>query len=315
MLVQHIVLSCTNRKRTGTGAYPRLREVPPGDLATRASVWIDTVSASSRRQVVRDLYAGEYWQAGLGLSSVAARHHQAEVWAVSAGLGLVHGDDVVPAYAATFASRHPDSVVWSGRSTPGDQRRAWWTELAAWTGPGGGRRPRRLADLAATPDSRMLVCIGPDYVDAASDDLRAAHKILGDERLVVVGSSKAPPGVSDVWVRCPGKLRMRFGGSMASTGVRTARALIEQLEPSGRLNARAARDLVESWVTKAPSLPVADRPRLSDEELVAWIVADTAAHPDAATKSAALRRLRADGLACEQSRFGRIFARAAGGVS
>lgn len=301
-LTQHVILSCTNRKRGSSDAPLCLRDITAADTASRASRWIDAVSRRPATHRVEDLYIGEYWQAGQELARAAESLGPTRVAVVSAGLGLVRTDDEVPTYAATFTAGHADSVCLHGR--PSATRREWWSELSRWTGPSADRR---LVDLAENSRAHLLVCIGPDYLDAVADDLREAHKVLGSDRLVVVGSGAPPDGLSEVWVRCPGQLRMIVGGSMASTGVRTARALVEALDGRGLLDARRANQIVTRLLDDAAPLPKYERARMSDAEVRDWIRGDKAAHPGSSNKSASLRRLRQQNRACEQARFGRLY--------
>lgn len=311
--VQHIiVLSCTNRKRKD--AYPhnqRLRDIPPAPPRARAAAWIETVAGVPAWGPARDLYLGEYWQAGLDLARAAAHRSRTEVYVLSAGLGLVRSDAAVPGYAATFTRGHPDSVLGQSES-PDAVRREWWDALAHWTGPGDRGSPRKLSEVAGTPGAHLLVCAGRDYVGAAADDLRAAQDVLGNDRLVIIGSGDSPEGLADVWVQCPGQLRMRFGGSMSSTGVRVARAALEGLRPREFLGAHRAREFIAASLRCTEPLPRFDRTRLSDSDVLAWIHSDAKAHPGASNKTAALRRLRDGGRACEQSRFGRLYDAARG---
>lgn len=298
---QHIILSCTNRKRSSKDAPVRLRDIPAGTVADRAAAWIDAVSHQPARYRVRDLYAGEYWHAAIELAHAAASRGETRVSVMSAGLGLVDSDDEVPTYAATFTAGHADSVC--GRGEPTATRREWWSEITNWARSGSARR---LGELAETPGAHLLVCAGPDYLDAVADDLRAAHKVLGNGRLVIVGSQLPLEGLAEVWVRCPGQLRMRVGGSMASTGVRTARVLVEAVQ-RGVLDAERGNEIVASLLSEAPPLPSFERARMSDAEVREWIVGDKAAHPGSMNKSASLRRLRQQDRACEQARFGRLY--------
>lgn len=299
---QHVILSCTNRKRASTHAPVRLRDVPSGTVPDRAAMWIEAVSRQPASHRVRDLYLGEYWQAGLELAHAAAVRGETRVSVVSAGLGLVNAHDEVPTYAATFTAGHADSVC--DRGEPRAARREWWSEVANWGRCGSARR---LVELAETPRAHLLVCAGPDYLDAVADDLREAHKVLGNGRLVVVGSKEPLEGLSEVWVRCPGRLRMRLGGSMASTGVRTARVLVEAAGDRGVLDAERGNEIVAGLLNDAAPLPRFERARMSDAEVCEWIQRDKAAHPGSANKSASLQRLREQDRACEQARFGRLY--------
>lgn len=308
--IQHIILSCTNRKRADASPTSRLRDLPRTDLVGRARTWIESLCSSPTVGTPSELYRGEYWREGLALAAVAGTRGRAELSVVSAGLGLVRGDAALPSYAATFTQRHPDSVVLAGGNASSDRRR-WWDLLAQWAGPA-GEGPRRLADLAATPGSSFIVCLGPDYLDAVAEDLRLAHKRVGDDRLAIVSSAPPIDGLSDVWVRCPGQLRMPLGGSMASTSVRAARMILESVD-AGPVSATCARAVVQRALKKAAPLPQFERERLSDDQVIDWITDDARWHAESRNKSAALRRLRDSGRACEQGRFGELYDRAIDG--
>ncbi len=304
----HIVLSCTKRKRIGDASYPRLREVFTGDVEQRAARWISRIDGADASRPARDLYAGEYWRAGMGLAARASRLCPSSTWVLSAGLGLINLDDQIPAYGATFASGQEDSVVVKSDGAPASEvRRRWWSALASWQGPVGPGRPRRIADLAADRAASIVVCAGPDYLAAIRPELVDTLNVLGGERLLLFGSGAPETGLEGAWVRVPGQLRLRFGGSMSSTSVRAASAVIDEIAESGVLSGDQARSLVVSWCDATAPLPRPERKRLSDLDVALWIVSDSKAHPGSANKSSSLRRFRDDGLACEQARFGRLF--------
>ena len=281
----HIVLSCTNRKRISGASYPRLREVVAGDVEERAATWISRIDGADSTGSARDLYAGEYWRAGIDLAASAGRHFPTSTWVLSAGLGLINLDDHIPAYGATLASGHEDSVVVRSDLVSGvEVRRRWWSALASWQGPVGPMRPRRISDLS-DGEASIVVCAGPDYLAAIAPELVNALKALGRERLLVFGSGAADAGLEAAWVRVPGQLRLRLGGSMSSTGVRAASAVVDEIAASGVLNGDHARSLVGSWCEATAPLPRFDRRRLSDHDVALWISDDVKAHPGSANKS------------------------------
>ena len=59
---------------------------------------------------------------------------------------------------------------------------------------------------------------------------------------------------------------------------------------------------------KTADLPAFDGSRLSDDATLRWIASATAADPTL-TVTRALRQLRDEGFACEQSRFSELFGR------
>ena len=273
----------------------------------RVDQWAAMVSRAPRRHVAADLYAGEYWQTAMELASRAELAGQTQVSVASAGLGLVGIQDEVPMYAATFAARHPDSVLAaSGSGTHSQIRWQWWDRLTR-AAVLGRHRPRGLVDLAEHPtNTSVMVCIGRSYLDAVAVDLITLVRHLGDpERVMVFGSGAPLAGLEACWVAVPGCLRLTLGGSLSSTTPRAAMAVLAELgavPPS----ADRARSVVDTLVAKAGELPSFGRRRQGDEEILEWILNHLAQAPNG-SKTAALRSFRDEGNACEQARFGRLF--------
>lgn len=302
-----VVLSCTARKRASERGYPRLRSVGRARVADRIERWADLVSAVPCRYVAADLYAGEYWQTGMRLASSAELAGRIRVSVVSAGLGLVGIRDRVPMYGATLAARHPDSVLATlGSAAPSRVRQEWWDGLTHAEVLRRGR-PRYLADLAQHgSDASVMVCIGRSYLDAVAVDLRALVERLDDPERVMVFAAGAPPaGLEGCWVAVPGSLRLTLGGSLSSTNLRAAMAVLAELGTSTP-RAGKARSIVGALAATAGELPSFDRRRQCDEVISEWILDHLADTPNG-SKTAALRRFRDEGNACEQARFGRLF--------
>ena len=303
----HVVLSCTARKRASEPGHPRLRRVGRAPVPVRVERWAALVSRAPRRYKAVDLYAGEYWQTGMELASRAQLAGQIKVSVVSAGLGLVGLHDEVPMYSATLAPRHPDSVLAaSGSAAHSQVRQQWWDGLTR-AAILGHHRPSRLVDLAEhEPNASVMVCIGRSYLDAVAKDLATLVEHLGDpKRVMVFASGTALAGLERCWVAVPGSLRLTLGGSLSSTGPRAAMAVLAELGTSP-LNADRARSIVAKLVATTGELPSFDRRRQCDDMILEWIL-DHLVEVPKGNKTAALRRFRDEGNACEQARFGRLF--------
>ena len=303
----HVVLSCTARKRASEPGYPRLRSVGRAPVADRVEQWAALVSTAPRRYAAADLYAGEYWQIGLGLASRAESAGPIRVSVVSAGLGLVGVRDRVPMYSATLAGRHPDSVLAaSGSAAHSQVRRQWWDGLTH-AAVLGHHRPLRLVDLAEhETNASVMVCIGRSYLDAVAVDLAALVERLGDpERVMVFASGRPLAGLEGCWITVPGSLRLTLGGSRSSTSPRAAMAVLAELGTSPP-TAEKARTIVDTLAATAGELPSFDRRRQCDDAILEWILDYLAEAPNG-SRTAALRRFRDEGNACEQARFGRLF--------
>lgn len=303
----HVVLSCTARKRASEPGYPRLRNVGCAPVPVRVERWAALVSTTTRRYVAADLYAGEYWQTGKELASRAELAGPVRVSVVSAGLGLVGIQDEVPMYSATFGARHPDSVLAaSGSAAHSQMRRQWWDGLTR-AAVLGHHRPGRLVDLVEHgSNASLIVCIGRNYLDAVTVDLTTLVKRLGDpERVMVFASGMPLPGLEECWVAVPGSLRLTLGGSLSSTNLRAAIAVLEELGTAPP-DADRARNILGTLAATTGELPSFDRRRQGDDMILEWILDHLAEIPNG-SKTAALRRFRDEGNACEQARFGRLF--------
>ena len=134
---------------------------------------------------IRDrLYTGQHWSR----AAAAAARNGAEMWVISAGLGLLHVSDPVVPYEATFSSM-PFC------------HRTHWERLT--TRPPAERRCTSLRTLMqAKPDDRFVVAASPVYLRAVESDLLAGRgELTTPEHLQVVtskglGSPKAPSAIS-----------------------------------------------------------------------------------------------------------------------
>jgi len=284
--------------------------VDPAPISDRVEQWEALVSTASRQHVAADLYTGEYWRTAMELASRIPLIGETNVSVVSAGLGLVDLHDKVPKYGATLAAGHPDSVLACLSSgAPSQVRRQWWEELTR-SDVLGRHNPRRLVDLDEHgSDAGVLVCLGRSYLDAVAPDLISLVARLGNPGRVMVFASGPPrAGLEECWVPVAGGLRLILGGSLSSTNLRSAMAVLAELGTTPPSVDRARR-IVAALTATAGDLPSFDRRRQSDESILDWILDHLAKDPHT-TKTPALRRFRDGGNACEQARFGRLFERA-----
>lgn len=304
----HIVVSCTDRKRLAVPEARRLRAVRARGLDARLADWWARLQAPGEAVRAADLYAGDHWRVALGLPAVAGSHgYRTSLWVASAGYGLIHSDAKVRAYGATFSARHPDSVyspVVSQPATPSD----WWAGLARYPAPG-DPRPRRLSDLGSEdPAATLLVLASADYLKAMHGDLLEARAALSDPaRLLVVTRPGALAGaLAGNVVPSEARLRALVKGALPSLHSRVARRILAEADRHP-LRADVLADRWRRLAESQPPLEVYGRTPMTDDEIRGWIRKALAGRRRV-TKSGLLRALRDEGRACEQKRFGRLYA-------
>ncbi len=304
-----VVVTCSNRKRLPTPARLRVRTLRARNVAARARTWIarlDGVAAESL--IARDLYAGEHWQIARSLADVGREVGLAvEVWIASAGYGLVRWDHPLKPYAATFAPGHPDSVVPDLHPGRAEASGRWWQELSKWPGPQ-PHLPRSITALAAQhPGDHLVVALSSTYLAALRSDLVEARGSHPDHLLVVSAGTRGVPGLGSSLMPVDASLQIHVGGTRLSLNARVVRWLIQTWPQHHLESAQVSRCLVgfpqEPWQGPQP------RTRLTDDEVLEYILREQST-ATGSSKTVLLRRLRASGRACEQSRFGVLFANA-----
>jgi len=302
----HVFVACTKRKSQQPRDGLRLSEYQ-GRFSARADAWINRVADEAGDVQALDLYTGESWFVAKQICS--KMEELCSLWAISAGFGLVHSGDLLTSYSATLSAGHADSISRSGdQVTPTEATKMWWGKLCERQIPSNGDKHKSINSVAnAYPESALVVCGGRDYLIAIVDDVIKAKSQLSDpRRLVVFGAGNCPdPRIGDSWVQVSAKARQAVGGTMRSLSVRVAQRVLEATEPN-LFNSGSAQTVLSRLTASLDEFPQYRARRMSDQEIAAWILAESDERPSL-TQTFALRKLRDSGRACEQGRFGALF--------
>ncbi len=302
-----VIAACSNRKMIKPTRMLRGSSVPKGSLKEVAASWISRVRAANDRTPARALYCGRSFLE----AKAAATKLGADFYIASAGLGLVRQDTQIPAYNITVAGPTRDNVLHRvTKNSARDGIRAWWRTLSRLSPVGND-----LHDVVRNSHGLVLIALPSGYLDMLADDLGKVHaRSLTRIRIFTRAIPKSFP---EKLLPAVMPYDERLDGPDSSTpGTRSdfaARALrhfvdhIVSAMPNGDLDAH--RRAVSSAMEELRSRKNVTRIRQSDDQLIrliwrSWKAAD-------GKSSRMLRVLRDDlGVACEQSRFARLFAEA-----
>lgn len=300
----HIIASCSDRKTASPRRELRLRSIARTPAKRRVDLWRDALQEWGKERIeAKTLYCGEHWAVSRRIFDAALqRGFHPRLWVISAGHGLIAAEDLVSTYSATFSPYHPDTTD-SPDSAAGD----WWKHLTA-TSPRTGAT--QIADLAAGSRDHLLVICSPEYLRHVEADLLNAQN-SAKQRLFIVSSLRgtrlqADSRLHDSLLLAEAKLRLRFGGSLTSLNARLALDIVDHSR-DGRLDIAHSRNRLKRLMSDCPNLPQISRQRLTDDELERLILA--ALKKKATPQTRLLKVFRKNGLACEQSRFRKLFKR------
>ena len=123
------------------------------------TAWIEKIRTAPTETVASDLYAGR----GFGLAVEAAKIASGKLYILSAGLGLVAGDQQVPVYGLTVSGAHADSV--SSRVTGKLDVASWFSAVLS------SPYSEPWADVVSENSGRILVALTRPYARMVGQSL------------------------------------------------------------------------------------------------------------------------------------------------
>jgi hypothetical protein len=304
--VVNVVVTCTKDKRHPVAGDCQLRNVLGESVLDRIEEWQSRTGRYWKNSVrVADLYAGDHWA---NVRRMESSRFGIDIWVCSAGFGLIHFDDHVAPYAATFSPNHPDSVA--ARLPKSDRFVApehWWKATASKWKSKFRNRPRSLTELAvAYPNRSLLVVASDNYMRAIAEDLREGVSRLADpDQLSIVSAGvKKLGGLDQNLIPCDARMQAILGGARRSLNTRLAAMIIRECRQPPR--ASILRKQYRKLLDKQPPIEKYTRQQLSDNEIKTFIRKQLVVNPDW-QHSPMLRVLRDLNMACEQKRFANLY--------
>ena len=307
----NVVVTCTKQKTAEADPALQLRTICGDSVEERVAVWKQRCDRYQGSTVTaRTLYAGDHWSVARGLEALRPGRRPVHVWVISAGFGLLSLDMPIPAYSATFSTRHADTVVLPDAVKVGSQaaacKRAWWNALLQldWA----RSKPISLVDLANQfPQCPLIVAASANYLQAIQDDLLEASKVLqsADHLALVSGGTEDLGALSRNLIPCDARLQPLVGGILRSLNVRALRYYLQSCRTS-EIGCAHMTEVFNQMLAEAPERIRHERMSLTDDELRGFV--RTALQLSGqVSQTRLLQELRASGRACEQARFRTVF--------
>jgi len=308
----NLVVSCTSRKRYDTAPGMAVHEIKEPNLDARLRIWKERLGAVRTEEYpAAEIYMGDHWCVARSIPKEAARCGLSiRLWISSAGYGLIRPDTPIKPYQATFARGEQD-YIGVGITGTGEVEQKWWAGVCAYRirNKENANSPRSLQALAeAFPRTPMVVALSVDYLRAVKEDLAATfHNQFFLEHLSIVSCGTRER--HSVWrnnlLPCDGSMSRALGGTLTSLNVRVVRRLFQlwggaapTVEHLAKLTGQIGHQS-RSICKRAPS---------RDSEVADFIYSRLNKAPGI-SKTKLLGEFRNAGQACEQRRFGEIYAR------
>ncbi len=312
----NLITTCTNGKHGDKSNFLNLSDylsegIPSADLI---DAWCDTLNttlSTSALIQVENLYKGGHW----ATAKAIREEYFVDLWALSAGLGLLHCEDKVVPYKATFAKGYQESIplfadVYSGKTF----HKVWWQAIT-------GRsffkstHPTSLTELMrARPDDYFVICGSPDYINAIESDLVKGINYLESpkKQLVIITSKKTTASLDEYTLTSNHNIAAWFKCNMLMLNIMLAQYFIKTFKLNAHDDFSVVVQRLSAQFHSLPAKKVTKGIKRQAEEVQAYISTLLQQQP-AISATQALRTFRDAGNAFEEKRFRTLFQAAATG--
>jgi len=308
-LIGAIVAPCSARKSMPVDLSARAVSLPRASQTALETAWCRRLDEVPAIVVAGDLYRGR----GFATARRAAHRAGADMFIVSAGLGLVSAARKIPGYGLTVAgSAGPDAI--RGRIVGRFEPASWWRALQDGTYSTGFHQVFRREGL-------VLIALTHAYADLIVEELASLDDACL-ERLRIMGvgltSHLSERVRSASLLPYDNRLDRHLPGVRGDFCQRALSHFVDMLSGHAAAGGRTGdiaghRALVEAAMGHARTEVPPRRSRASDADISQRIAVrmstDSRRLPGVAVL---LRKIREeDGIACEASRFSRLYRLAA----
>ena len=292
-----ILVPCSSLKSASPSREAQAVSLPRDSQEQVETAWLRTLADLRPAHRASDLYRGRGFRLALNL----AGESEAELYIVSAGLGLVPADRSIPAYGLTLSGTGPDSIAAriKGRFDPS----AWWGTI--------GRGPFASPLHAVFKSGRagvVIAALSHGYARLVGSALAELPK-NDVVRLRIVGSglrSVLPESLWPYFIPYDDRVTEYVPGIRGDLAQRALTHFLRECLPElPDADAAAHAKWVETALGQmtAPAMP--QRRRCADATVLEVI------HQYLGSGMTIARLLRVlrdqKGMACEQARFARLF--------
>lgn len=292
-----MLVPCGSRKTIRPASEASAVSLPRQPQNSLETAWLERLSALPAAMRASQLYSGR----GFFLARRASEVAGAQLFVISAGLGLVDANVCIPSYGLTVAGRGPEAIA--DRSESRFDPVAWWRAVSA--GPYATPLPTIFEIAQGAPVvvalTQPYACMCAPAFDALSAQAISQLRLVGARLETVL-----PERLQSQILPYDDRFEAVLPGTQSDFPQRaayhfTSKCLAEI--PGGSIRDHKA------WVTRVLASKTAPkrekRPRMNDDEIVNLI------QRRLQTDKGIARLLRLvrdeEGVACEQARFSRLY--------
>lgn len=295
-MIACLVTNCSARKSAQSAPGLSSANLPVGDQATVTKHWVAAVETAPSNTRASDLYLGR----SVRRMQRLAADLDVPLYIASAGLGLLKADEKIPSYDLSVSGSNPSAI--QRRIEGGFSASEWWVAV---------QQTKYATPIVHLFEKHkrglLLIAVSNAYASLLASDLESLSMSQRDRlRLFATADARFPGNLRSQLMPYDARVDALVRGSKVDFAQRAAEHFIR-----GSLDSRfpAELDGQRKWVEeKLSRIPVAARPKRAnvDDDRIREIARELASKGLSYTTALNVLR-RQHGVACEQSRFRRLF--------
>ncbi len=291
-----VVTNCSSiKRRQNTPITPALSHRTLEDLC---EAWVKKVHKASDLEKASETYGGRSFSESMAASSLL----QADLYVISAGLGLVHVDELIPHYNLTVSQGSGSIAEWlSQRSTDASD---WWRLLNKKL-----NKPGPLFRLVKESGG-LVLALPSTYLDLVSEELLLMSEAMLDKVFIITSHAGQQKIDQKLRYRClPYDERLEgtleYQGTRNDFPQRALKHLVSEIDFQNNPISVTQRKVLNYLKPYAkPVLPA--RTKMDDQQIKQLIRKNWTKYEG--KRETLLRFLRDIALvSCEQKRFGNLW--------
>jgi len=301
-----VITTCTNGKHYGDGEVLSLSQFSSGRTSANLliSSWTSSLrEALSSATTVRavDLYKGGHWATAKSILN----DFSVDLWILSAGIGLLHYNDNVVPYKATFSVGYDESIPLYSQEYVGKSfHRTWWKEVTNRS-YFKCKHPTSIVELMKENKKDFyIICGSPEYINAIELDIINGLGYLVDakKQLLIITSKKINERLGTYLFKTNKNMAQWLRCNMLMLNISVAKYIVS------RFKSKQLNDLNELSINlldefkELPEREVKKGIRRNPEEVKSFILKLMQQKPELSATQA-LREFRDSGNSFEEKRF------------
>ena len=298
----YVISNCTNSKKLLPSKKQMLENYSFSNIDNSLINWKENISTSTSDFIIaRELYKGHSWQEILKSIDALSNKFRTKLLISSAGYGLIDSLQEINSYQATFSRGNENSIHNFKNDVVLTPTITWWDKINSF-------------DISTLDKNcSIFITVSYEYLIAMQNTITELIERFGEKVFIIVLSKeKLPKSYNKNILRFDTRFNTFEKGTINSIIPRFSKWLFQEIVTHElKLENQILQNHIDKFLSMFDKYTTQNRKQLTDIEILSLINIQIN-EKNIKSKSKGLTDLRAEGYACSQERYGKLFEKVKG---